>query len=80
MGGAPPGLGGFPGGPPPFGGRGGMSLCLNILPLVLTFLTIGPPAFPGSFPPPAFGGAPPAGFAPPPGFNPQGAPGFGRGR
>lgn len=23
MGGAPPGLGGFPGGPPAFGGRGG---------------------------------------------------------
>lgn len=42
--------------------------------------SLGPPSFPGTFPPPAFGGAPPAGFAPPPGFNPQGAPGFGRGR
>ncbi|KAK1985056.1 hypothetical protein LZ30DRAFT_709760 [Colletotrichum cereale] len=75
-GGAPPGFPGFPGAPPPFGGRGGMLSNPSDARTRYSHPAAPPPGFPGAFPPPGF---PQNAPFPPPGFNPGppgGAPGF----
>ncbi|KAM9876798.1 small nuclear ribonucleoprotein [Verticillium dahliae] len=76
----PPSFPGFPGGAPPFAGRGGKSCSFYMArPHPAHSYSAPPPGFPGGFPPgfpPQGGGFPPQGFPPgppgggPPGFNP----------